>query len=77
MSSSPPVTAADWFWLRSASLYLATVEGTVVNVAIPALAAQLPASNLQMQRIADADTLTFDGLLRAPIEAARLHGDTS
>jgi hypothetical protein len=77
LSPSPPVTAADWFWSRSASVYVVRVDGTIVNVAIPALAGPLLASKSQLQRIADAYTLPFDGLPRATVEAACPGGDTS
>jgi hypothetical protein len=53
------------------------VDGTIVNVAIPAVAGQLHASKSQLQRIADAHTLTVDGLPRATVEAACLGSDTS
>ena len=71
------MTAADWFWSRPASVYVVRVDGTIVNVAIPALAGQLHATNSRLQRIADACTLTFDGLLRGVVEGACLGGDTS
>jgi hypothetical protein len=77
LSQSPPVTAADWFWSRSASVYVVGVNGTIVNVAIPALAGQPHASDSPLQRIADAYTLTFDGVLHATVEAACLGGDRS
>jgi hypothetical protein len=50
---SPPVTAADWCWSRSASVYAVKVNGTIANVPIPAFAGQPLARNPHLQRIAD------------------------
>jgi EmrB/QacA subfamily drug resistance transporter len=47
------------------SIFVLSVDGTIVNVALPTLARQLQASNSQLQWIADAYTLVFAGLLLA------------
>ncbi|MCU1426618.1 MAG: drug resistance transporter, EmrB/QacA subfamily [Actinomycetia bacterium] len=47
------------------SIFVISVDGTIVNVALPTLARQLHASNSQLQWIADAYTLVFAGLLLA------------
>src|SRR3954469_18171786 len=45
------------------SLLVITVDGTVVNTALPTLARELDASSSQLQWIVDAYTLVFAGLL--------------
>jgi EmrB/QacA subfamily drug resistance transporter len=47
------------------SIFVLSVDGTIVNVALPTLARQLHATNSQLQWIADAYTLVFAGLLLA------------
>jgi EmrB/QacA subfamily drug resistance transporter len=47
------------------SIFVISVDGTIVNVALPTLARQLHAANSQLQWIADAYTLVFAGLLLA------------
>ena len=47
------------------SIFVISVDGTIVNVALPTLARQLHASNAQLQWIVDAYTLVFAGLLLA------------
>src|SRR4051812_10888975 len=45
------------------SLLVITVDGTIVNTALPTLARELDASSSQLQWIVDAYTLVFAGLL--------------
>src|SRR3954462_15650253 len=45
------------------SLLVITVDGTVVNTALPTLARELDASSSQLQWIVDSYTLVFAGLL--------------
>src|SRR3954452_15089316 len=45
------------------SLLVITVDGTIVNTALPTLARDLDASTSQLQWIVDAYTLVFAGLL--------------
>jgi EmrB/QacA subfamily drug resistance transporter len=54
-----------WWTLAvlSLSLLLITIDGTVVNTALPTLARKLDASASQLQWIVDAYTLVFAGLL--------------
>jgi EmrB/QacA subfamily drug resistance transporter len=47
----------------SISLLVITIDGTVVNTALPTLARELDASSSQLQWIVDAYTLVFAGLL--------------
>jgi len=63
----PTQTAHDRRWWTLAvlalSLLVITVDGTVVNTALPTLARDLDASASQLQWIVDAYTLVFAGLL--------------
>ncbi|HEX3395040.1 MAG TPA: MFS transporter [Acidimicrobiales bacterium] len=47
----------------SLSVFLAVVDNTIVNVALPTMSEQLKASNSQLQWIVDAYSLIFAGLL--------------
>ncbi len=47
----------------SLSVFLAVVDNTIVNVALPTMSEQLKASNAQLQWIVDAYSLVFAGLL--------------
>jgi len=47
------------------SVFVITVDGTIVNVTLPTLARELHASNTQLQWIVDAYILVFAGLLLA------------
>src|SRR5215210_5277764 len=47
----------------SLSVFLAVVDNTIVNVALPTMSEQLDASNAQLQWIVDAYSLVFAGLL--------------
>jgi len=47
------------------SIFVISVDGTIVNVALPTLSRQLHASNAQLQWIVDAYTLVLAGLLLA------------
>jgi EmrB/QacA subfamily drug resistance transporter len=63
----PNATAHDRRWwtlaVLSFSLLIITIDGTVVNTALPTLARDLDASPSQLQWIVDAYTLVFAGLL--------------
>ena len=63
----PRATAHDRRWwtlaVLSFSLLIITIDGTVVNTALPTLARDLDASPSQLQWIVDAYTLVFAGLL--------------
>ncbi|MEA2466755.1 MAG: hypothetical protein QOJ57_881 [Thermoleophilaceae bacterium] len=63
----PPKTTHDRRWwtlaVLSVSLLVITIDGTVVNTALPTLARDLDASSSQLQWIVDAYTLVFAGLL--------------
>lgn len=63
----PQVHAKRWAILAvmSLSVFVALLDGTIVNVAIPTLARDLGASNRQLQWIVDAYLLVFAGLLLA------------
>src|SRR5215210_7461692 len=62
-----PQTTHDKRWWTLAvlaiSLLVITIDGTVVNTALPTLARDLDASSSQLQWIVDAYTLVFAGLL--------------
>src|SRR3954452_665746 len=63
----PQTTTHDRRWwtlaVLAVSLLVITVDGTVVNTALPTLARDLDASSSQLQWIVDAYTLVFAGLL--------------
>src|SRR3954452_2397486 len=63
----PQTTTHDRRWWTLAvlaiSLLVITVDGTIVNTALPTLARDLDASTSQLQWIVDAYTLVFAGLL--------------
>src|SRR4051794_17779219 len=63
----PSRTAHDRRWwtlaVLAVSLLVITIDGTVVNTALPTLARDLDASASQLQWIVDAYTLVFAGLL--------------
>lgn len=63
----PQVHAKRWAILAvmSLSVFVALLDGTIVNVAIPTLARDLGATNRQLQWIVDAYLLVFAGLLLA------------
>lgn len=63
----PDVHAKRWAILAvmSLSVFVALLDGTIVNVAIPTLARDLGASNRELQWIVDAYLLVFAGLLLA------------
>ena len=65
-----------WFVLAALCLavFLVVVDNTIVNVALPTLAARLAASNATLQWIVDAYTLPFAGLLLAGGELADRFG---
>ena len=53
-----------------ASIFVISVDTTIVNVALPTLARTLHATNSRLQWIADAYTLVFAGLLLAAVAVA-------
>src|SRR4051812_1573736 len=63
----PDTTTHDRRWwtlaVLSFTLLIITIDGTVVNTALPTLARDLDASASQLQWIVDAYTLVFAGLL--------------
>jgi len=66
-SRSQPDTVYRRRWailgVLSLSVFLAVVDNTIVNVALPTMSEQLRASNAQLQWIVDAYSLVFAGLL--------------
>src|SRR3954463_10726809 len=64
---NPDTTTHDRRWwtlaVLSFTLLIITIDGTVVNTALPTLARDLDASASQLQWIVDASTLVFAGLL--------------
>lgn len=63
----PEVHAKRWpiLAVMSLAVFVALLDGTIVNVAIPTLARDLGASNRELQWIVDAYLLVFAGLLLA------------
>lgn len=63
----PEVHAKRWAILAvmSLSVFVALLDGTIVNVAIPTLSRELGASNRELQWIVDSYLLVFAGLLLA------------
>jgi EmrB/QacA subfamily drug resistance transporter len=72
----PASARSSWFVLAALCLavFLVVVDNTIVNVALPTLAARLAASNATLQWIVDAYTLPFAGLLLAGGELADRFG---
>jgi EmrB/QacA subfamily drug resistance transporter len=64
-SSAEAVYRRRWAILAvlSLSVFLAVVDNTIVNVALPSMSSQLRASTSQLQWIVDAYSLVFAGLL--------------
>lgn len=64
-----PVTVHNRRWailaVLSLSVFLVTVDNTIVNVALPTLSRELDASTSALQWIVDAYSLVFAGLLLA------------
>jgi EmrB/QacA subfamily drug resistance transporter len=73
-AAASPLTDPAYFghpkrWLAlmvvSLAVFITTLDGTIVNIALPSLANDLVASNRQLQWIVDAYLLVFTGLLLA------------
>src|ERR1700729_102826 len=64
----PNAPAAEWrplLWLVSASFFMQTLDATIVNTALPAMAASLGESALRMQSVVIAYSLTMAMLIPA------------
>lgn len=69
-TDAPATTAPDrrrWWALGivSVAVFITTLDGLIVNIALPTLSSELGASNRQLQWIVDAYLLVFTGLLLA------------
>lgn len=64
---SPPADRRRWLVLAVLCLavFVTVLDGTIVNIALPSLAVELPATTRQLQWIVDAYLLVFTGLLLA------------
>ena len=61
-SASPPSTAASpriLLWLVAVGFFMQTLDGTIVNTALPAMATSLGESPLRMQAVVVAYMLTM------------------
>lgn len=69
MSGSTAAPPHDRRWVVLAvlclSVFVTVLDGTIVNIALPSLAVDLPASTRELQWIVDAYLLVFTGLLLA------------
>ena len=63
----PPPDPRRWVALAvvSVAVFITTLDGLIVNIALPTLSVELGASNRQLQWIVDAYLLVFTGLLLA------------
>ena len=67
-SASPPSTAASpriLLWLVAVGFFMQTLDGTIVNTALPAMATSLGESPLRMQAVVVAYMLTMASLIPA------------